>query len=212
MGIGMQHTRSLSKRLFAMLVDWVLAVAVLTLLLLPWSHSPSSPLSINGGLLRFVSCDKGAISTTDGRPIKLGEGQSLEICSARVNLLFPSREAVITTAEGEELRLPVDETNRLRKAFDPTEMLLILVPLMAAAFEASRWSATPGKRLFGLLVRTTENTRPGFGSGTAPQCAEISLCLRRAVADPRLVQICGRDAGANSGAHHRRQSHPQTCG
>jgi uncharacterized RDD family membrane protein YckC len=41
-------------------------------------------------------------------------------------------------------------------------LVLLAVPLYYALFEASKWRATPGKRLFGLIVLSADGTRLSF--------------------------------------------------
>jgi uncharacterized RDD family membrane protein YckC len=155
----MMYDRSLIRRILATLVDGTLALLVTSILVWPMAKSLDSPMRIDSGLFFMKSCNSGVAFTSPNVPFSLEGWDQIYICDQITNGIFPSRTANFyqETVSGKlknfkTFAIPLNSKNEASWIF-PADMLAVVILVFgAAAFEASKLRATPGKLLLGLEV------------------------------------------------------------
>ena len=169
MATNPQHVRSLRRRLFATLIDYVLASLVFSVLLWPIASKLDSPFRITSGAIHWSACGQGSVNAPDGTPLSMEGWTSVAVCDSYMNIFFPSRTAVFTHSitEGpatyyQSVELALDGQNRVAVVYNLDWIGTLLLIVLAAIFEASRLGATPGKLIMGLRVVRPDWERVGL--------------------------------------------------
>jgi uncharacterized RDD family membrane protein YckC len=161
------HTRSLRRRFFALIVDFVVISALFTPILYPFANSLNSPLRLTSNLFFISRCAEGEVFTRSGTAIAKGNWDAIVVCNATTNGLFPSRSATFIkqTVSGkakftQQLNFQIDSANRLASPIVVDTLIFLFLLVLATAFESSKLGATPGKLLLGLKVTTKDGNQP----------------------------------------------------
>jgi hypothetical protein len=156
------YTRSLRRRFFAYVVDSIAAGAVSTLLVMMLTLVVGDMFRLSGGLINFTQCeDTKIVLDPDGKPASTSGLDRVQVCTNTANFFAQNRTIAITRqtsgegwATSEFVSFPVDDQNRPVQPIYLDLVTWFVLIIGAAAFEASRLRATPGKLLFGLSVRS----------------------------------------------------------
>ena len=166
------YTRSLLRRFFAYAVDNTVAMAVGMLAFLLLAGVLGNGVRVSNGFVYLTRCEGPAqVFNSDGEPLSTSNFDEVEVCTSTTNFVFSDRKIRVTERKSGDgwktersMSLPVDDMNRLTYPIYIDPIYLLVLILGAAAFEASRLRATPGKLLFGLAVRAEKSDRAGFGA------------------------------------------------
>jgi uncharacterized RDD family membrane protein YckC len=178
------HTRSLWRRLLAILIDITLIGLVSSLLIYPLANTLESPWRVSSGLFNANRCNNGSVFDSGGRPISWTGWDRAIVCDMLVNGLFPSRTAIfvkshkdgaVTTTQ--TVKFPISENNRFEAPLDSSVPIYLLLPLLLAVFEASAWMATPGKKILGLRVASANGEWPTMKQTLARNYAKLFFVL-----------------------------------
>jgi len=176
----MAYTRSFWRRIGAVLFDLSIAHVFIALLFGWWMLSLDSPIRLTGSIVYLRICQD-AKPKSDGA---LAQWDNVKICNTTSDFLFPNKEmtlqkitksGIVTYTRDE--RFYLDSAGKLA-AIIRIDFFVFLVWWFGASFyEASRWQATPGKRVFGLEVESGELGRASFLQSMARNGLKLSFML-----------------------------------
>ena len=165
------HDRYIFRRIIAVLIDLTLALLVTSFVLLPIAKSLDSPIRINEGLFFLKSCNPGIAYTSPNKPFSLEGWNQIFVCDQLTNGVFPSRNAVFyqETVSGnvksfKSISIPLNSKNEAIWTFPAEYVSMLLLVLLAAFFESSRFRATPGKLVVGLKIKADNFEQIAFAS------------------------------------------------
>jgi uncharacterized RDD family membrane protein YckC len=165
------YDRCIIRRIIAVLIDLTLALMVTSFMLWPFAKSLDSPVRINEGLFFVKNCGPGIAYTSPNKPFSLEGWNQISICDQLTNGIFPSRNAIFyhETISGnvksfKSFSVPLNSKNEAIWVFPAEDLSMLLLVLLAAAFEASRLRATPGKLAVGLRVTADDFAPISFAS------------------------------------------------
>ena len=170
------YTRSLLRRFFAYVIDAVVAGIFTGLAIMLLGGATGDQFRVSNGFLTFKVCEPGQnILGPDGVPLSTSGFNSIQVCTTTSDFVLKDRTATFAKESSgadstdtttyswsynEGVTFPVDDQNRaVRPIYLDLAFWLVLI-LGAAAFEASRLQATPGKLLLGLGVRAESGEHP----------------------------------------------------
>jgi uncharacterized RDD family membrane protein YckC len=165
-------TRSFRRRVIAFLIDLFLASIVAAALLFPFAGSLDSKFRAGIGF-HWQACGPGKAYNKDGTELLMTGWQAVHVCDLRQDFVFPRRTATfirstttksgtITSTRTEYVGFDVDSANRVVTPIDISALQWLVFILIAAGFEASRFSATPGKMILGLAVESSSGGRANW--------------------------------------------------
>jgi len=162
------YTRSLRRRLAAVLIDVVLMAGVCLALTYPIANSLDSPVQSGLGIFNLTSCGGGTVFNSNGQPLSTEGWQTVTICDQKVDFFFPYRTAIFfrktpSATPGlsytEQMTFPLDGQNRVFLPVSLTYWIWLLFVAAVIAFE-HLWGKTPGKALLGLRVEAEQGALP----------------------------------------------------
>lgn len=193
------YTRSLLRRFFAYVVDAVLAgiCTGLAIMILGWASGDQ--FRVSNGFVTFRYCEPGQnILGPDGIQLSTSGFTKIDVCATTSDFLLKDRTATFAKESSgtggtdsttyswsyeEMVTFPIDDQNRAVRAIYLDWVFWIVLILGAAAFEASRLNATPGKLLLSLRVRSAT------AQHVTPKAALIRNTLKNSWAIYGVVQF-----------------------
>jgi uncharacterized RDD family membrane protein YckC len=178
------YDRCIIRRIIALLIDASLAIMVTSFMLWPFAKSLDSPARVNEGFFFVKSCSPGIAYTSPNKPFSLEGWNQVFICDQLTDGFFPSRDAVfyqatnwgsVTTSKS--VSVPLNSKNEATRAFPVENVSMLLLVLLAALFESSRFRATPGKLVVGLKVNAENFEQLAFASALLRNTIKYILAI-----------------------------------
>lgn len=152
------------RRVFALLVDYLLAFFVTLLVLFPFHNPDENGLRLADGPLRYSQCfNVTSVTPEISNLVAPAEITAAKLCENWTNFIYNGRTLDVTYGvevlesgwtRADTLRVWLDGEDRVVAfTFEPQDAMILLAMIFAGAGLLARGRRTPGKALLGLRIQ-----------------------------------------------------------